>query len=158
MRGARIVQASWAGTLIYVAAAVAAVVSLAFEQAVVVVSLALFAVGVVAFLAAYFRAIGRSRYEAIGMGGLFFGSRSAPRRVQRLLVAPFVIQVVVALATSWMRMYTGVAFGILVPMYGLGMIGLWISRYGTFPPREQERATGPDADGSKGDGKGDGEG
>lgn len=132
------------GTAVYVAVAVGAVITPSLEQAVVVVSLALFALGVVAFLAAYFRAVGRSRYEAIGMGGLFFGSRSAPRRVQRLLLAPFAIQVVVALATSWIRMYTGVAFGILVPMYGLGVMGLWISRNGTFPPREEKRPEDPE--------------
>jgi hypothetical protein len=28
------------------------------------------------------------------------------------------------------------AFGFLVPMFGLGMSGLWGARYGTFEPRE----------------------
>ena len=32
-----------------------------------------------------------------------------------------------------------VAFGILVPMYGLGMAGLWAARHGEFPDRRKLR-------------------
>ena len=42
----------------------------------------------------------------------------------------------------WLVFLTGlyawatVAFGILVPMFGLGVVGSWAARYGRFPPRE----------------------
>jgi hypothetical protein len=29
------------------------------------------------------------------------------------------------------------AFGVLVPIFGLGLNGLWSSRLGVFPPRQQ---------------------
>ena len=91
----------------------------------VVVSLALFAVGTAAFFVAYVKAIARSRYEAIGMGGLFFLAGTAPRRVQVLLLGSLAVQTVVALVAASVRIYTPMAFGLLVPMYGLGLAGLW---------------------------------
>jgi hypothetical protein len=118
---------------------VAALISTIWLDAVIVVvivSLVLFALGTVAFLAAYARAIGRSRYEAIGMGGLFFLAGSAPRSVRVQLMASFVIQIAVAFLSASLRIYTPVAFGLLVPMYGLGLMGLWGARHGTFEPRD----------------------
>jgi hypothetical protein len=32
-------------------------------------------------------------------------------------------------------LYSPLAFGILVPVFGLGLCGLWGARYGTFEPR-----------------------
>ena len=55
--------------------------------------------------------------------------------VQVRMLVPLAIQVVVALLTASIRLYTPLAFGILVPMWGLGLAGLWGARYGTFPPR-----------------------
>jgi hypothetical protein len=102
----------------------------------VVVSLVLFVVGTGAFLVGYAKAIGRSRYEAIGMGGLFFLAGSAPRRVQVLLLGSSAVEVVVSLVTATVRIYTPVAFGLLTPMFGLGLAGLWGATYGEFSPRE----------------------
>jgi hypothetical protein len=51
------------------------------------------------------------------------------------------VQVVVAIATAIARSSTDgkagstLAFGILVPMMGLGMNGLWASVHGKFSPR-----------------------
>jgi len=39
------------------------------------------------------------------------------------------------LVTASVRPFTGLAFGILVPTYGLGLVGLWAVRLGEFPPR-----------------------
>ena len=36
------------------------------------------------------------------------------------------------------RPFTPLAFGILVPMLGLGLIALWGARHGTFPARADE--------------------
>jgi hypothetical protein len=38
-------------------------------------------------------------------------------------------------ADSYNRPYTEVAFGILAPMFGLGLMGVWGGRYGDFPER-----------------------
>ncbi len=133
---ARLVQASWMGTgLLAVTAIPAAIAPDTFVTPAVVVSLVLFVAGTVAFLWAYVVAIGRSRADLIGMGGLFFLAGSAPRSVQQSLWASFAIEVVVAVATASSRIFTPLAFGVLAPMFGLGIIGLWGAKFGTFPPR-----------------------
>jgi hypothetical protein len=129
------------GTVLYVVAAAVGTAALDLVVVTVVVSVALFAVGTLAFLVAYARAIGRSRYESIGMGGLFFLAGTAPPRVQRLLMGALGVQVAVAFLTASIRIYTPVAFGLLVPMYGLGLAGLWGATYGEFPARDDGSTT-----------------
>ncbi len=137
----RIVAASWVGTgLLAVTAIPAAIAPATFVAAAVVVSLVLFAAGTVAFLWAYFVAIGRSRTDLIGMGGLFFLAGSAPRAVQRSMWASFAVEVAVGVATAAARLYTPLAFGVLAPMYGLGLMGLWGAKFGTFAARPPEPA------------------
>jgi hypothetical protein len=133
--GGGIVRASLVGTAVFTIVAVGAVVAPVLQLALVIVSVGLFAAGVVTFLLAFARAVERSRHEAIGMGGLFFLVGSAPGAVQVRLLGALAVQVVVAFAAASIRIYTPVAFGLLVPMYGLGLAGLWGSTYGTFGPR-----------------------
>jgi hypothetical protein len=45
------------------------------------------------------------------------------------------VQLVVSLVVASIRPFTAVAFAILVPMFGIGMMGLWSARHGSFPPR-----------------------
>jgi hypothetical protein len=58
------------------------------------------------------------------------------------------VQTVVGLGTALARPSTDgkagsvLAFGVLVPMLGLGLNGLWVSRYGTFGPRRLKDDTG----------------
>ena len=74
--------------------------------------------------------------QALGIG-LVVGEEGL--RVRRQLLGAFGVQVVVALATAAIRPFTGLAFGILVPTYGLGLVGLWGARRGAFPPRGRSR-------------------
>lgn len=141
-KGARLVRASWMGTAVFVVAAVIGVANLDFVVITVATSLILFAIGTAAFLLAYAKAISRSRYEAIGMGGLYFLVGSASRRTQVLLLSSLAVEIVVALVAASVRIYTPVAFGLLVPMYGLGLAGLWGATYGEFPPRESTPRVG----------------
>jgi hypothetical protein len=137
--GRGIIVASWIGTVVFTASAVLGTIWLSTSIVCVIVSLALFAIGTVAFVAAFLRAASRSRYEAIGMGGLYFlAGATAPARVQLLLLGSLGVQTAVAVIAASVRMYTGLAFGILVPMFGLGMAGLWGARYGTFAEREPD--------------------
>ena len=43
-----------------------------------------------------------------------------------------------AVATAAARPFTPLAFGVLAPMFGLGVMGLWGAKFGTFPPRPPE--------------------
>ena len=101
-----------------------------------VLSCALFVVGCVTFLMAYALAVSRSRHEALGIGGIYFLDRRARRRCVRFrLLAALGVQVAVAVAAASVRPFTAAAFGVLAPMFGLGLAGLWGSRYGMFPAR-----------------------
>lgn len=141
--GQSIVVASWVGTAAYTVVAVVDLVSVStFLVPVMVVSGVLFLVGLLAFMAAYAIAVSRSREVLIGMGGLYFLSGSAPARVRRHLMASFGVQVGVATITASLGVArvaadaaNPLAFGFLVPMYGLGLAGLWGARHGVFAPR-----------------------
>ena len=106
-----------------------------FEWPAVVVDLVLFAGGVVTMAWAFLIAVQRSRTDAIGIGGLYFGIGSAPREVRVIMLTALGVQVVVAVVTASIRIFTSLAFGILVPVWGLGLLGVWCARYGEFEPR-----------------------
>lgn len=135
--GAAIVNASWVGTGAFVAtSAVATIVPDALGGVAAAVDVVLFLIGCGAFLWAYGRAVSRSRTDAIGIGGLLFLQASAPKLVRDRLRLALAVEVVTAVACASIRPFTSLAFGILVPVYGLGLSGLWGARHGTFPARE----------------------
>ena len=132
--GEDIVRASLAGTAGFALSAGLAAARPGAAPAALVVAGVLFAGGVVAFGWALLRAAGRSRTEQLHLSGVFFLD-GAPPRVRRLLLGSLALQVVVALATAAARPNTSLAFGILAPMWGQGLAGLWGARHGRFPPR-----------------------
>jgi hypothetical protein len=131
-----LIRASWLGTALFVAVALAAAaVPDTLAVVAVIVDLVLFGAGCVAFAATLLRAAARSRTDEISLAGLWWLTGTAPAPVRRALLGAFGVQVVVALATASARPFTGLAFGILVPVYGLGLAGLWAARRGSFPSR-----------------------
>jgi hypothetical protein len=137
--GRAIVRAAWAGTALFLVAAVAALAAPTLEVAAVVVDLALFGGGAVIFLWAYGTAIGRSRQVEIGIGGLYFLQGTAPGSVRLRLLGALGAEVAGAFATAGLRPFSGLAFGVLVPLWALGLCGLWGARYGAFNPRTDGR-------------------
>jgi hypothetical protein len=90
--------------------------------------------------------VGRSREEVLSVVGIYFlTDGSAPAPVRRRLLLLLVAQSVVAVAAASIRPFTAVAFGVLAPMLGLGLMGLWGARFGTFPEREDDRGRRPAA-------------
>lgn len=147
--GSRIVRADIAGTAVFAVSATAA--SAIFDGPArvqgVVVALALFAIGVVAFIWGYWSAVQRSRTHEMSVAELYFLLGSAvPRRVKYIMNGCLLLQTVVALTTALTRGSTPdgaggsspgstLAFGVLVPMLGLGLNGLWAASHGDFGPR-----------------------
>lgn len=142
--GRWIMRANVAGTAVFAVSATAA--AIVFEGPVrvqaVAVSLAAFATGTFAFLWGYWSAVQRSRRDLIGVAALFFLlGTTAPRPVRNVMWLCLATQIVVALATALSRPETdgrpgsSLAFGILVPMLGLGLNGLWGAAHGSFEPR-----------------------
>ena len=134
--GERIISASRIGTAVFVvASALAVVLPEDVRLGYVVLCLVLFAVGIVVFLMAFFTAVERSRQDAIGIGGLYFLAGSAPVRVQVTMMSMFGVQSVTAVTAASLRPFTSLAVAVLVPMFGLGLAGLWGARYGVFESR-----------------------
>ena len=131
-----ILLASWVGTGLFALSAISAVAAEGLRGPAVVVAITMFGLGVVFFLYAYALAVRRSRTANIGIGGLFFlAGDTAPKRIKLVLLGSLTAQVVLAFATAAARPFTSLAFGILVPVYGLALCGLWASRHGRFGPR-----------------------
>jgi len=135
--GRRLILLSWWGTGIFATTAGAATIDLdLFQLPALVVALALFTVGMVTMLWAFALAVERSRIDAIGVGGLFFGAGSAPTAVRAHLLGALAIQMLVGIITASIRVFTTLAFGTLVPLFAIGITGLWCARWGTFEPTD----------------------
>ena len=133
--GGAIIAWSWWGTSGFVLTAVAATAVDELRLLAAIVALGLFGIGGVVFLWAFAIAVERSRTDAIGIGGLYFLAGSAPTSVRYRLLSSLAVQVVVGLTTASIRPFTALAFGTLVPLYGLALAGLWGARHGRFESR-----------------------
>ena len=115
----------------------------------VVVALALFSVGVAVFLWGYWTAVQRSRHSEMAVAELYFLMGPAiPRNAKRILLSCVIVQTVAAVTAALARPSTPaagggstagstLAFGVLVPVLGLGLNGLWAAAHGDFPPRRR---------------------
>lgn len=162
MPGSFLIKCNLALTVVFVAMSIVAAVTFTspWKTIGVVVSLGCFSVGIVAFLWGYWTAVQRSRTDNISVAALYFlVDKCAPQSVARLMNGALGVQVVVAVAAAISRTTTDgragstLAFGVLVPMMGLGLNGLWGATHGTFVPRQfgdskevplQEPASGQD--------------
>lgn len=143
--GDAIVLADVIGTVAFTITAVyaAVVFSTAAQWVGAITAMALFAVGVFAFLWSFWNAVQRSRAEEIGVMQMYLLlGAPTPSRVRRIMVTMLAVQIIVAFATALGRSEaddgspgTSLAVGTLVPMFGLGLNGLWCAFHGVFPPR-----------------------
>jgi hypothetical protein len=131
--GVAIVRASWAGTVVFVVGAVVAALVADARLFAVILDLVLFLGGCAIFFWALAAAAQRSRDREIGLWNLFLLDGVAPPTVRTPLLASLAIQIAVALGTAWVAV--PLAFGILVPVWGLSCSGLWGAKYGRFGPR-----------------------
>lgn len=142
----RLVRLDLWGTALFVAAEAVAIPlrsQRVGQVLIAVVSLVLFAIGVATALWAYAAALERSRTEELGVANLYLlTGTTAPPEVKRRMSAALVVQVVLALAGAIVGVVglgkndlNALAFGTLVPMFGIGVNGAWAARYGSFGPR-----------------------
>lgn len=108
-----------------------------------ITALTLFLVGVAAFLWAFWNAVQRSRGESIAVTQLYLLLGGvAPNRVRNAMLSLLAVQTVVGLATALARPDaadgtpgSALALGVLVPMFGLGLNGLWAAYHGSYEER-----------------------
>src|SRR4051794_16612978 len=132
LQGRGIIRVDLAGTVVFALAAVPAVL---LDEAwsditITVVSMVLFAIGVVAFILSYATAVERSRTDEIGAANLYvLTGETAPPDAKRLLLGALIAQCVVGIGAAAIgfskqsneNRLNPVAFGILVPMLGFGL-------------------------------------
>lgn len=134
IQGPGILTADIVGTaaLAVVSVVTGVVADNATEVASLVVAGALFLGGCVAFALGFWRALGRSRTEVVDLAGIFWLTGSAPADVARRLRGLLVVQSLVAVASV---AAVRPPFGVMAPVWGIGLITLWASRHATFPAR-----------------------
>ncbi len=134
------------GTLVF---GLVVVVGMAFSDARPVqimfgiVSMVLFTIGAVGCLWAYVSALERSRSDEIGVANLYLlTGPTAPTGIKRTMTLALAAQVVLSLTGAIVgaaglsgNQVNALAFGILVPMFGLALNALWAVRHGHFGPR-----------------------
>ncbi len=146
MTSERILQATILATLVLaVTAAAAALAPDTLGVAYAVISVVHILAGCAAFVWAYAVAVGRSRTEVLSVLGIYFLAGTAPADVRRRLLGALVAQTVIVVAAAAIRPYTAAAFGVLAPMFGLGLAGLWGARFGSFPVRDDAPGRRPAA-------------
>jgi hypothetical protein len=125
------------------AAYAAAVFSTPSQWIGAVTAMALFTIGVFAFIWSYWNAVQRSRTDEISVTQLYLLMGDAiPAPVRRTMNLTLLVQVVVAVSTTLARPNgpdgnpgSSLAVGFLVPMLGFGLNGLWAAFHGNFATR-----------------------
>jgi hypothetical protein len=133
IEGRRIIASAWIGTAVFVLATVVATFVPAARIPVVVVDLLLLLAGSGLYFWGWGVAAGRSREDQITLWNLILLEDVAPNPVRARLLGALAVEVVVAAATCWIT--AALAFGWLVPVWGLAHCELWGARYGVFPAR-----------------------
>ena len=140
------VRANVFGTVVFVT--VVAVVIAARDRrpaqfAIGICSMVLFAIGVACTLWAYVTALEKSRTQEVGVANLFLlTGKTAPPSIKRTMLVALAAQIVAAVIGASIGAaglekteLNALAFGVLVPMFGIGMNGMWAAKYGSYGPR-----------------------
>lgn len=143
--GSVIVQANLVGTVLFSLSAIAAAVTYGgTERALAAaIALALFFTGIVAFAWSFWNAVQRSRVEQVAVTQLYLLLGGvAPSAVRRAMLGALAVQFIVGLATAIGRANapdgspgTSLALGVLVPLFGFGLNGLWAAFHGEYRDR-----------------------
>jgi len=138
--GAKLYRTDLYATIAFtIAAVLAAIFPDPLDIPFAVFSTILFGIGTIAFLWAYAKAIERSREHDVSVAMIYGMSGVAPKEIRRKFHLLTFVQSAVAITTAAIRPFSPQAFGILVPMLGIGLAGLWAARHGTFTERTDGR-------------------
>lgn len=136
LQGPGVIASAVAGTVVFVVVAAAAAVVAGARIVAVGVDLLLMFGGCGLYFWGWAVAAGRSRESQISLWNLILLEDIAPRRVRVRLLGALAAQIVVAAATCWIT--PPLAFGWLVPVWGLAHCEYWGARYGAFRPRQAD--------------------
>jgi hypothetical protein len=110
------------------------------RNAVALGCVAAFAAGAALFTWAFLIAAGRSRVEEVTVVGAFFLGDGAVTKPDRIWALGFLsAQSMIGLGAASADPYTAMAFGILVPMFGIGVVAFLGSAHGVFRVRKRTK-------------------
>jgi hypothetical protein len=138
MAGRAIIRWSWAGIALYAVVAIPSAAGVeAFDAPSLAVALLLFFVSLGIWVYAFLVALSRSAAgDDIVVANLFLAQGPVPRAVRWNLFG----SVAASCAVAAVAAVGGDPFGVLVPMWSVGFLGLWGARHGEFPPRRDRIA------------------
>ncbi len=97
----------------------------------------LFLIGIGLSGLGFWNGIQRSRREEVSLAGLLAVDASyVAKRARNAIWVTNVAQIVVAIVAGSLRPFTGQAFALLVPMFGVGIATVWGSRHAVFHRRD----------------------
>jgi hypothetical protein len=130
--GRWIVVASWAQNALFFVTAIPFALGVdGMEPVAVVTAIVLFFAGLVVWGWSFAVAVVRSTQgDDLAVASIYLNVGGAPRNVRFHLFGSVALSVILAAATA-----ASDKVGVLVPMLPLALVGLWATRYGTFPPR-----------------------
>jgi hypothetical protein len=131
--GRGIILASWIGDALFAVTAIPVALGVdALDDPAVVLGLVLFFASLVVWCWALgFAAVRTTRGDDVQVWSLFLLEGRVPARVRWHLYGSFVVCLAITVGTAAAN-----PFGVLVPMYPLGLVGLWGARHGVYPPRK----------------------
>jgi len=132
-QGRGIVVASWIGDGLFAVTAIPVALGVdALDDPAVGVALLLFFASLVVWCWALgLAAVRTTRGDDVQVWSLFLLEGRVPARVRWLLYGSLVVCLAITVATAAAN-----PFGVLVPMFPLGLVGLWGARHGVYPPRK----------------------
>jgi hypothetical protein len=131
--GRGIVVASWLGDVLFALTAIpVALGGKALDDPAVVVALVLFFASLVVWCWALgLAAVRTTRGDDVQVWSLFLLEGRVPAAARWHLYGSFVVCLAITIGTA-----SANPFGVLVPMFPLGLVGLWGARHGVYPPRK----------------------
>jgi len=128
-----IVLASWLANVVFAVTTIPVALGVdAFDAPAVAIALVLFFTSVVVWLWALVVAAARTtRGDDVTVTTLFLLEGKVPRRVRWNLYGSFTVCLAIAVGTAVAN-----PFAVLVPMFPLGLVGLWGARHGRYPARK----------------------
>ncbi len=137
-RGDRLLRFNWEVTVVFaLLTGLSWALDGSFDVPYAVLCAVLFGAGVIGFVVGFWNGAQRSRTELVTLSGLLAVDTShVPARARRLIWSAVTVQTIVATAAAVARPFTTQAFGLLVPMFGVGVAILWGARNARFHLRE----------------------
>lgn len=130
-----LINLSGIGTALFLLTGVVASIQSAFEIVYVIVSLAMFSIGVLLGMKAFAQSVSKSRYEIITTIDLIKLPKATPQKIKVVLYGSLAIEVIGSIVLASMQSSSNFAFGVLASLFALGSLNMWAIINGRFEKR-----------------------